>query len=141
MDQIRNLERSEGCKNTIILGDFNMNPFDHGMIAGNAFNAVMSESIARKGYRTIQGKKHEYFYNPSWKLYGSDSKKPGTYFLSHPNHTSFHWNIYDQVLIRPSLLEHYEISYSAIQDDKFFNNMGTGYSDHSPIKFELIRRE
>jgi hypothetical protein len=140
MDQIKNIEKTIGCHDTIVIGDFNMNPFDTGMIAGNAFNSVLSEKIAREGNRTIQRKKYEYFFNPSWKLYGTSELGYGTYFLENPNHTSFHWNIYDQVLIRPSILEKYIIDYSVINDEMFFSTEKEAAFDHKPICTEMKRR-
>jgi exonuclease III len=140
MQQILAIEKQESCKKTIIVGDFNMNPFDDGMIAGNGFNAVFSEQIALTDSRTICGKKYEYFFNPAWTTYGRQSYKLGTFFLKYPNHSSFHWNVYDQAIIRSSLLHEYKIDFALIDNDTYFNSTDKSFSDHSPIIVELKRR-
>lgn len=141
MEQVRSLETNHNCKNTIIIGDFNMNPFDIGMIAGNAFNSVVSEAIAMKGKRIIQRKEYEYFYNPSWKIYGGAEKVFGTYYLKNPDHSSFHWNIYDQVLVRPTVLLENNVNYCVITDNACFSTEKKAASDHSPIYAEIERRK
>lgn len=138
--EIEKIEGKENIKNTVIIGDFNMNPFDQGMIAGNSFNTTISEDIALQMTRTINRKKYEYFYNPSWVLFGKYSKNYGTYFLKNPDHSSFHWNIYDQVLIRATFLKNYKISYITIDNGELFDCNGNGFSDHIPIIAEIIRR-
>jgi len=138
--EIEKFEKSTNNRNSLIVGDFNMNPFDQGMIAGNSFNSVSSEEIALEGTRTLMRKKYEYFYNPSWKLFGSNTNIFGTYFLKNPDHSSFHWNIYDQALLRSTMLQKYKIDYSAIYDDVLFNKNGNCFSDHSPVHIQLLRR-
>ena len=86
-----------------------MNPFEKGMVFPDAFNAVSSKSIALKNERIVSetNKKYKYFYNPMWSYLGDLSKhSPGTYYFkehSHRNH--FRWNMFDQVLIRPELID------------------------------------
>jgi len=140
INQINNIEKSNNLFNTIVIGDFNMNPFDLGMIAGNGFNSVISKEIALKEKRKYQHNDYLYFYNPSWKLFGSPDNLFGTYYLNNPPHSGFYWNIYDQVLVRPNILKHFEVDYDIIKNDKYFNVRGQTYSDHSPIYLELKRR-
>lgn len=45
--KIRKAESSVNNTCTLVIGDFNMNPFDHGMVSASAFNAVMDKRIAR----------------------------------------------------------------------------------------------
>jgi hypothetical protein len=141
VQQILAVETTEACKNTMVVGDFNMNPFDDGMIAGNGFNSVMSEVIARNVTRTVNRKKYEYFFNPVWRTYGSNTENYGTYYLEYPDHSSFHWNIYDQALVRPCLLAEYQFDYNALGDEVYFNSGGSGFSDHAPILAQLERRK
>lgn len=135
--QIRKIENDFKIFKTIILGDFNMNPFDTGMIAANAFNSIISKEIAKTGPRTIQEKQYRYFYNPAWKIYGSDCDIYGTYYLNNPNHSDLHWNIYDQVLISPEILQSCSYNFENINSKKYFNHQQQSFSDHTPIYFEL----
>jgi endonuclease/exonuclease/phosphatase (EEP) superfamily protein YafD len=47
------VEESVGHQRTILVGDFNMNPFEPGVSAGPALNAVMDRRIARDEERSI----------------------------------------------------------------------------------------
>ena len=41
-DEIRREEKRHGHNRTIVFGDFNMNPFEPGIVAANGFNAMMT---------------------------------------------------------------------------------------------------
>ncbi|MGK7886386.1 MAG: hypothetical protein AB4057_17405, partial [Crocosphaera sp.] len=70
---------------------------------------------------------------------------PGTYYLRQSQHKVYFWNILDQVLIRPELLEHFRVEDLEIVDFdgnvSFLTSQGypnkRQYSDHLPIKFTL----
>lgn len=96
-------EAAAGHTNTIIFGDFNMNPFDKGMIAAGAINSVPCLKTSEKVDRVIEGRKHSFFYNPSWSLLGDADDNPGTYYHNSPSTLSHYWNTLDQVVIRPSI--------------------------------------
>ena len=144
--EIINAEKNMGNKNTIMIGDFNINPFEYGMIAGDGFNSVMSRKIAKRGKRKVQGKDYEYFYNPMWNFFGDlKDKPPGTYYYESSSHENYHWNIFDQVLVRPSIIELMDYSsleildgdgiYSLLKDDGVPDRKNA--SDHLPILFSL----
>jgi hypothetical protein len=103
--RIEEAEKLVGHDRTVILGDFNMNPFEPGMVACDALHGVMDRRIAEKGARTVNGVSRRYFYNPMWALMGDHTSAAlGTYFLPSGSHTHYFWHTFDQVLIRPSLL-------------------------------------
>lgn len=91
---------------TVVIGDFNMNPFDHGMIGSEGFHAVMCRRVAAKLERKVQAERKPFFYNPMWNQYGESPPNPhGTYYYGgHGRPHCYFWNNYDQVLLRPSLL-------------------------------------
>lgn len=102
---IRGVEERVGNRCTMVVGDFNMNPFDKGMISASAFNAVMDKRIAARGERQVQGVKYRYFYNPMWSLMGDGSHgPPGSHYYSKSAYLSSHWHMLDQVLLSPELL-------------------------------------
>ena len=83
-----------------------MNPFEDGMVSANGLHAVMSQGIAQRGSRTVQGKAYPFFYNPMWSYLGDASAgPPGTFYYENAQHKTFFWNMFDQILLRPDLLE------------------------------------
>lgn len=57
-------EEKAGHWRTIMVGDFNMNPFESGMIGATALHAVMSRDVAKRLTRVVQGREYRFFYNP-----------------------------------------------------------------------------
>ncbi|MCA9558059.1 MAG: endonuclease/exonuclease/phosphatase family protein [Myxococcales bacterium] len=92
---------------TLLIGDFNMAPFEPGMTLARGFNAVMDARIARRGERTVQGLSYPLFYNPMWSFLGDRTiGPPGSHFHDASGHHLNHfWHMIDQVLVRPSLME------------------------------------
>lgn len=74
-------EDALGHRRTVLVGDFNMNPFDPGVVCAQALNAVMTRGLARAGERTVSQKRYPMFYNPMWGYFGDRTPgPPGTYF-------------------------------------------------------------
>ena len=102
---IRDQERKVGHQRTIVVGDFNMNPFEPGVAGAPGLNAVMSRAIAARGKRTVESRDHSFFYNPMWNHFGEQGRNPpGTYYYENSTHL---WNMFDQVLIRPELMSRF----------------------------------
>lgn len=139
--QIRNLEVLHGIRKTVVIGDFNMNPFEHGMVNSDGFHAVMDKRIAERGKRTVLFDEHPFFYNPMWALQGDIGiGPPGSFFQQRSSPLCYFWNLFDQAIFRPELLRYLtdspvrvveEISgVSLLSDDGFPNHE---ISDHLPI--------
>ena len=144
---IREFENNTKSKMTLLIGDFNMNPFELGMVQTTGFHSVMSKDIALKGGRSVDGKEYPYFYNPMWSFYGDHGKGDvnGTLYSQLSEPINYFWNIFDQVLIRPDLIpyvneEAIEIitqlgeSYNLLKKNNLIN---TSISDHLPISVIL----
>jgi hypothetical protein len=144
----RIVEREDqvGHRRTVLVGDFNMNPFESGMVGAAALHSVMSRQVSSRGSRTVQGQVYPLFYNPMWNHLGdSRGDTAGTYFYDNAQHVNYFWNTFDQVLLRPELAEHFDpnglkIVTSAgdrilVRPDGRPDN--TNSSDHLPIVFEL----
>jgi hypothetical protein len=54
------------CNRTVVVGDFNMNPFDEGLVAAPGFHAMMTRDLARPEGRFVDRLPHPFFYNPMW---------------------------------------------------------------------------
>lgn len=139
-------EEDLNCNRTILCGDFNMNPFDKGVISHTGINAVMDRNIAMKVSRTICKKKYRYFYNPMWGFLGDlgKGKVSGTIRYSSSIPTSYHWQLFDQVLLRPELISIFDNDeldiITRIGDISLLTpqqKISEKYSDHLPIKFKL----
>ena len=106
LEGINLMEAETGSDRSIVVGDFNMNPFDHGMIAAKGFHGVMTKQQARRVSRTVQGRSYRYFYNPMWGYFGDRSDGPaGTYHYDEALPVQYFWNTYDQLLLRPPLMD------------------------------------
>lgn len=98
-------EKRLGHSRTVLVGDFNMNPFESGMASTRGFNAVMSVENAKRGSRTERSIAYPFFYNPMWSHFGDRGPNPpGTYYYGNSTHL---WNTFDQVLLRPQLLSRF----------------------------------
>lgn len=95
-------------RRSIVIGDFNMDPFEQGMIGSEAFHALMDRRLVqqKKGQRTVLREKRRLFYNPMWSLMGDDSVgPPGTYYYEKATGPEvYYWHTFDQILFRSALL-------------------------------------
>jgi hypothetical protein len=139
--KIRLLERDLNISKTLVLGDFNMNPFEHGLVNSDGFHAVMDREIARRGARTVLHEEHPFFYNPMWSLHGDGwGGPPGSYYNQTSSPLCYFWNLFDQALFRPSLLEYlpdYPVALVDKIDGRDLILRGVPdheISDHLPIK-------
>ena len=146
MDDIAEIEGKLNHKRTVVVGDFNMNPFEKGMIAGDELHAVMDRTVARKESRIIGSERKYFFYNPMWNLFGDIKEPVGTYYYDNSSRQkNYYWNIYDQVIVRPALIDYFdEMSLEIIREAggrSLVNKRGLPdkgkYSDHLPLVFKI----
>lgn len=141
-----------GHNRFMLLGDFNMNPFEQGMIEPDGFNAVLSANEALNNKRTHWYNKYDYFYNPMWSFMGDrnfitgEKKLPGSYYFRKTSDVYLtYWNVFDKVILRPSLIN--LLDYQSLRIIET-NNIETlvnddyslkdeAYSDHLPITFKM----
>ena len=141
---IQTVENELGTDNTIVVGDFNLNPYDVSFIDARYFHGIPVYEEARRKSRVIAGKEFFMFYNPMWNLLG-DSRAPyGTYYYSGNDTVNTYWNLFDQVIIRPSLRDRFvseslkiltETRSTFLLDHNGHPNIKI--SDHLPIVFEI----
>jgi hypothetical protein len=141
------VEKDTNCLNSILIGDFNMNPFEHGMVASNGIHALqdLDYLAIEKDGREIDGTLYKFFYNPMWNFLGDESVPFGTIYHRTSGHVSQEWNIYDQVILRPELKDHITKKSTKIITTisgqkilKTYNRPDDKYSDHLPITLNLI---
>jgi hypothetical protein len=145
----RAIEAAEGRigdRRTVVVGDLNMNPFEPGIVAADGLHAVMTKERAARGSRTVAGQQYAFFYNPMWSHFGDGLEgPPGTYHYSSAEPVCYFWNIFDQVLVRPELLDSFRNDdLTILSDDGTISFVGsdgvpdaTLASDHLPVLFRL----
>jgi hypothetical protein len=139
-------EDKVGHQRTVLVGDFNMNPFEPGMVAAAGLNCVPTRRLAARGVRTVQGREYRLFYNPMWSHFGDATRDTaGSYFYSSAEHVSYFWHIFDQVLIRPVLAQQFDPRkveiVASVGEHSLVHADGrpdaVACSDHLPVIFEL----
>jgi hypothetical protein len=106
---IRDVEALQAHRKTIVIGDFNLNPFDHGMAKVRGYFGVMSEQDARRESQQLKYNSYPLFYNPMWSRMGDESPgPPGTFYRGRTSHLPYYWQTYDQVLVRPQILSAFD---------------------------------
>ena len=53
----------------------------------------------------MQQQKYKFFYNPMWDHFGDHDEAGGTFYYEGAEPLCYYWNLFDQVLLRPDLLE------------------------------------
>lgn len=144
LQNIQSIEKELGSNNTIVVGDFNSNPFDSECINANSFHGIPVFDDASKEKRTIANNEFKMFYNPMWSFFGDMQKPYGTYYYSGNNINNIFWHIYDQVIIRPSLRNRFVTSSLKILTDtstqcllNHLKHPDKNISDHLPLLFEI----
>ncbi len=108
-ESIRKCEARTGHSRTVLVGDLNMNPFEKGLSSADTLHAVMTRDIAVQKSRIVLGTEYHFFYNPMWGCFGDTTKgPPGTYYRRKSDLLEYFWYVFDQVLIRPALLDYFD---------------------------------
>ena len=106
---LRDTETERQHRRTVLVGDFNLNPFDDGMAKARGFFGVMSRAVAAREQQRLKFNDYPLFYSPMWSRLGDLSPgPPGTFFRRRTSHLEYYWHTYDQVLIRPVLLDAFD---------------------------------
>lgn len=98
-------EQENTAKNrrTIVIGDFNCNPFDEEIIEKSAMNAVLFKKlIDSQEVITHQGKKYRRFYNPTIHYLSESTHTYGSIYCASGN-AQIYWNSFDQVMVRKEI--------------------------------------
>ena len=135
---------------SILIGDFNMDPYNLAMLDPRGMNAMMCRNLAtKKATRWFGRPKRPYkgFYNPMWNLLGdrSTDKQPGSFYKGNDKTDAAIWHAIDQVLVRPTLIPQIsakspklltQIGSSSLLSKSGIIS-GKGISDHLPVLITL----
>lgn len=142
--EIRRMEDLYGHRRTVVVGDFNMDPFDKGMVAHTGIHAAMTRDICEAETRTVAEQEYPFFYNPMWGYFGDcNDGPPGTFYLRSGKAVKQFWHMFDQVLLRPSLMRRLIDLRIPVRAGPYALATKTGLpggpvgSDHFPLLFSL----
>ncbi|MDO6745516.1 hypothetical protein Q4553_13155 [Tenacibaculum soleae] len=130
-------------KRILLIGDFNVSPFDKPMIDFDGFSAT--NSINSRERITHLGKNKALYYNPTWKLF-SNSSFPGTKYFKRPSGSSYdilEHHFLDQVVISTKLsreIKDEEIKVIEKSSKYKYYNQGSNVileSDHLPLSYKI----
>lgn len=130
--------------NTAVVGDFNMHPYDPGMTSVDVFHGLMTRELAELPDRIHRNQPRRRFYNPMWGLFGDRTPGPaGSHYWRSSAPDNTHWQMFNQVLIRPLLIDHFD-DLHILGHDGNHSLMGKDgapnkehLSDHLPVLFRL----
>jgi hypothetical protein len=141
---IARVEQNAGDSRTVVFGDFNMNPFEAGVVGATYLHAAMTREIAGRDHRVVQGREYPFLYNPMWNFFGDLSPgPPGTcYYDQSGRPLNYFWNLFDQVLIRPGLIHAFRHDRLAVLTSaggaSLLSTAGRPEpSDHLPLLFQI----
>jgi len=113
--------------------------------SSHGLHGVMTRSTAAETSRQVAGREYPYFYNPMWGFFGDRTPgPPGTHYYRDGTPLVYFWNILDQMLIRPALLDVFDDEITIVDcldgqplvDERGRPCPKRG-SDHLPLHFKL----
>lgn len=127
----------------MLLGDFNMNPYDRAMNLASGYNAMSTKACTHAKKRTHLEDKYDFYYNPMWGILGDSSVGPAGTVFDTSNQGQYGWSTFDQVLFHHAALKYYD--QVKIISEAGTINLATSkghpnskeYSDHFPILISL----
>ena len=132
-------------RKVLMLGDFNVNPYEDPMTYLTGCNAVSNRDVAMKISRKDKnepGKEYFYYYNPMWRFLGDVDDICGTYYYDKTEDHSRYWNTFDQFLVSPGLIDDIKeieivkkVGEISLEAKRGIPNLA--FSDHYPLYFKL----
>jgi hypothetical protein len=140
------VESRVGHKKTIVVGDFNANPFD-AIIGGiRGLHAIRVKDVGGKITRAVTNKNYEFFCNPMWSCYrGWEKGPPATHYFNGSDVHEVFWHMLDQVVLRPQALHMFSEKNLRVLTEAGHVSLLTSRglpdekkaSDHLPVIFKL----
>jgi hypothetical protein len=145
--RVRWMEDLLGHSRTVVLGDFNANPFDPSVYGTDGLHAVNVSHVGGRDRRTVMHEDYRLFYNPMWCCFGRHGQPRGTYYLNRSDIRELFWHMPDQVVFRPELMPVFPESRLHVLVSAGGASLLTeagipdrdGASDHLPVVFRINR--
>ncbi len=134
-------ESLHSIQHSVLIGDFNISPFESPMISFYGMGASNGIECSQRS-PSIYQESNKLFYNPMWILYARYNERPGSYHYLKTDINVLTWHFLDQVIIRPSLIEFFNFdSLTLMTGTKNFDytnrNNKPKISDHLPLICEI----
>ncbi len=141
-NQILVEEELHSISDTVVIGDFNVDPFEMPMVSFTGMAATNGIACSQRESVVCDGEENRLFYNPMWTLYSSHRERPGSHKYIRTGEDVVSWHFLDQVLIRPSLIDRFKFeSLALIKETQNYNylnaNQAPKLSDHLPLMCEI----
>ena len=105
MGVVRGYENACGIDKTVIVGDFNSNPYDVELLQPDSFNAMLFKGVLRaRDSRIWDGESYPFMYNPTVHWLSEDTETYGSLYYSSDDGGPV-WNCFDQALVSPELMD------------------------------------
>lgn len=141
------LKLTDHAERLFIVGDFNMNPFDLGMVEPAGFFAYNNKELLENDPILKYNDYRIQFYNPCWALLGDffldvdlkiKNRTGGTFYYQPKLSRAYQWHLIDQIILRKALINEFSPSELKVIDDRFKLDNSI---DHYPLKFSFNLKE
>ncbi|MEM1407093.1 MAG: hypothetical protein AAGG59_09985 [Bacteroidota bacterium] len=140
-----------------IVGDFNMNPYDHGMVEPAGFYAHNNRDLLVSDDLHRLGRNRKSYYNPCWSLLGDyvnktthdQSKRTGgSFYFKTQKSRNVYWHLIDQIIMRKTLIDEFNSEFlqiiendNLIMEVKRVRKKNETKLDHFPLKFSFSLKQ
>jgi hypothetical protein len=143
---LREFENKKQNWQTVLVGDFNLSPFDDAIVGVFGFHALLTRELARRrDARTVRGYDGPTFFNPMWQFMTDRGSRPaGTHYFPDSRPVNHFWYTPDQLLVRPGVVDKL-VDVQVLETDGTDSLLDRRYgwpdttcgSDHLPLLFRL----
>jgi len=116
------------------------------VVLASGLHGMTTRQLALRKVRTVQQRDYPTFYNPMWGHFGDRTEGPsGSYYYERAEHKVYFWHLFDQVLIRPEVLDFCSndpvtiitrVGETPLLSESAIPDVSVG-SDHLPLLFRL----
>ena len=137
--EMRLVKAQQNTNKLVLLGDFNMNPYDIGMNQAAGLNAMMTRACTRRGRRQHIDTSYDFYYNPMWSLFGDNTDGPAGTVYDTSSQGPYGWSMFDQVIVNHSIINlfHSVTIVTEAGPESLMNQSGrpdtNNASDHFPL--------
>lgn len=145
VSDLRELEQEKGCFDSVVIGDFNAQPYSAELVWAGLFNATSFKDVAlRLRSKRVDGCDYPLMYNPTLEFLSEANRNCGS-FYSASGAGSFYWYCLDQAIVSPSLAASV-VGYSYTREIGGTSLMGPvapkgSISDHLPLLVNIERSD
>ena len=141
-NQVSAEEERHNIEKSIIIGDFNINPFESAMISFSGLAATNGIDCCLRKSVMSDGETKKLFYNPMWTLYKDYKLRPGSHRYIKTGVSVATWHILDQIVMRPDLVDFFNFdSLSFLTKTENYSYISSNgkpsLSDHLPLVCEF----